>query len=155
MSEQCIISPRSMTGFLRTPHLKAAGYCPTRWPDRKPPWEPPITATLLVSTSPGQHLQPSTNNTSLAALRCFGACSSHLGACRAGQVRAFAPSLYKACASATSNVLSPSSATMHTSNHTYCNSLSHMHHGHHTLMRDSPNAMLLQQEAFTSPCYPL
>lgn len=61
MSEQCIISPKSMTGFLRTPHLKAAGCCPTRWPDRKPPWDPPITATLLMSTSPAQHMHPSTH----------------------------------------------------------------------------------------------
>ena len=89
----------------------------------------------------------------LAALRCIGACSSHLGACRAGQVRAFAPSLYNACASAASHVLSPAFATMHASKPTCCHSLNHMHHGHHTLMRDSHDAMLCQQEALTSPCY--
>ena len=42
----------SMTGFLSTPHLKAEGYWPTRLPVRKPPCDPPITATLSLSTSP-------------------------------------------------------------------------------------------------------
>ncbi len=62
MSEQWIMSPRSMTGFLSTPHLKHEGYCPTRLPVRKPPCEPPMTPTLSLSTIPTRCMDHSINH---------------------------------------------------------------------------------------------
>ncbi len=41
-----------MTGLRRTPQRKRSGCWPTRFPVRKPPCEPPITATLALSTRP-------------------------------------------------------------------------------------------------------
>ena len=55
MSLTLTIRLRSMTGLRRTPHRNLSGCCPTRFPVRNPPCDPPITATRSLSTNPASN----------------------------------------------------------------------------------------------------